>query len=219
LSSNSIKSKKLVIFDWDGTLFDSIATIQSSIVLAARENGAVVSDETARHIIGLGLTAAQEILFPGPKRVPEFYKKFHLAYRDRYERAEESLMLFDGVYDLVSALKARGCTVAVATAKSRKGINRSLEKTGLADFVSYSRTPEECKPKPHPQMILEILEESGVVAADAVMVGDTTHDLEMAERAGVAAIGVTYGAHTRQALASIDAVLSDTVSDLAQILI
>lgn len=196
-----MKHYKLIIFDWDGTLFRSIELIEKSIVAAARANGAVVSETVARSIIGLGLKAAQKQLFPDwAERSADFYAAFNRSYREFYEAGEADLTLYEGAFDLVQGLHGSGKIIAVATAKSRAGIDRSLAVTGLARFVSHSRTPEECRPKPDPHMILEILEATGVTASDAVMIGDTTHDLKMAKNAGVASIGLTHGAHPRSIL-------------------
>ena len=190
------KSAKLVIFDWDGTLFRSIDLIEQSIVVAGQAVGREIPRATARDVIGLGLKAAQKQLFPGDEKPsPEFLTAFHLAYRTHYEAGEGDIHLYDGAFELVRDLAAQGKTVAVATAKSRAGIDRTLASTGLAAFVSHSRTPEECRPKPDPQMIHELLAATGLQAADALMVGDTTHDLKMASNAGVASIGLTHGAH------------------------
>jgi len=162
--------------------------------------GREIPPETARDIIGLGLKAAQKQLFPGEVPGAEFLSVFHRAYRENYEAGESALELYEGAFDLVQELKRAGKTVAVATAKSRAGIDRSLKATGLADFIAHTRTPEECRPKPDPQMIHEILNEAGLGPNEAVMVGDTTHDLQMARRAAVTGIGLTYGAHVEARL-------------------
>jgi phosphoglycolate phosphatase len=158
---------------------------------------------TARDVIGLGLKAAQKQLFPGETALsPEFLSSFHLAYRTAYEAGEGKIELYEGAYELVRDLHAAGKIVTVATAKSRAGIDRTLVTTGLATFVAHSRTPEECRPKPDPQMIRELLAATGVEDARAVMVGDTTHDLKMASNAGIAALGLTHGAHSEAELQS-----------------
>ena len=178
--ADALRKAELIIFDWDGTLFRSIDLIQTSIVTAGRELGATIDSEVARSIIGLGLKAAQKLLFPDKSETDKrFFTAFHAAYRRSYEAGEGAIELYAGAHDLIAALHAQGRRIAVATAKSRAGINRSLEVTGLGAFVSHTRTPEECLPKPHPQMIHEILVESGFSAERAVMVGDTTHDLQI----------------------------------------
>jgi phosphoglycolate phosphatase len=155
-------------------------------------------------VIGLGLKAAQSDLFPG--RDPndsKFYKKFHLAYRRHFDAGESQLILYTGALELFQDLRAAGRTIAVATAKSRAGIDRALVTTGLSDFVTASRTPEECRPKPDPHMIEEILVATGVSADRAVMIGDTTHDLQMGINAGVSTIGLSHGAHAPEALTKL----------------
>lgn len=195
---------KLVIFDWDGTLYRSIDLIEKSIVAAGDAVGTPIPATVARSIIGLGLKAAQNILFPDTRPDETFLKKFHLAYRRHYEGGEAELALYDGAYELVRDLHADGAVVAVATAKSRAGIDRSLTTTGLAGFVAHSRTPEECRPKPDPQMIDEIVSVTGVAKEATLMVGDTTHDLKMGLNAGVAIVGISHGAHAAAELAALN---------------
>lgn len=204
---------KLVIFDWDGTLYRSIELIEQSIVAAGDAVGTPIPAAVARSIIGLGLKAAQNILFPDTRPDETFLKKFHLAYRRHYEAGEAELALYDGAYELVRDLHAGGVVVAVATAKSRTGIDRSLEATGLARYVAYSRTPEECRPKPDPQMIDEIVREAGEPKAETLMVGDTTHDLKMGLNAGVSILGISHGAHAAAELAALKPL--DVCADIA----
>ncbi len=213
--SSRLADAELVIFDWDGTLYQSIDLIESSIVAAGRDVGTEISPGVARSIIGLGLKAAQKQLFPGlTGSETEFFTNFHKAYRSHYEPREQGIPLYDGVRELIAQLYNRGKVIAVATAKSRAGIDRCLESTGLKPFVAHSRTPEECRPKPDPQMIEEILFESKIPARRAVMVGDTTHDLQMGLNAGVSVIAITHGAHARDKLQSLnpDAVCDDIAS-------
>ena len=218
--STALRNAELVIFDWDGTLFQSIDLIQNSIVAAGRQLGAEINAEVARSIIGLGLKAAQKLLFPDKsERDKEFFAAFHAAYRHHYETGEPAIELYAGAFELVEALHAQGRRVAVATAKSRAGINRSLAATGLAPFVGHSRTPEECLPKPNPQMILEILTESGFAPGKAVMVGDTTHDLQMAINAGVAGVGISHGAHSHEELAALNVTaVCRSIAELRQVI-
>jgi phosphoglycolate phosphatase len=216
-----LRDHKLIIFDWDGTLFRSIDLIQNSIVTAGDAVGVKIEPALARHIIGLGLKAAQKELFPDwATRDAEFFTAFHKAYRTHFEAGEADIPLYDGVFELMRDLHKQGRTLAVATAKSRAGIDRSLKATGLAAFVSHSRTPEECRPKPDPQMIHEIIAEANLALSDAIMIGDTTHDLKMAKNAGVAAIGLTHGAHSEELLRAVNplAVYGD-IHELRQTLI
>jgi phosphoglycolate phosphatase len=180
----------------------------------------VIGDDVARNIIGLGLKAAQKLLFPEDKiRDAEFLTTFHAAYRKNYEAGEGEIPLYDGAYDLVRDLHGAGKIVAVATAKSRAGINRTLASTGLDAFVAHSRTPEECRPKPDPQMIRELMEATGIGPDEALMVGDTTHDLQMAVNAQVAAVGLTHGAHSQRELSSLKPLhVVDNLAELRGIL-
>ncbi len=219
-SRTALCKAELVIFDWDGTLFRSVDLIQTSIVAAGRELGADIDSNVARSIIGLGLQAAQKLLFPEKSDSDKrFFAAFHAAYRRHYEAGEAAVELYAGAYDLIAALHTQGRRVAVATAKSRAGINRSLEVTGLGAFVRHSRTPEECRPKPDPQMVLEILTESGFSADRALMVGDTTHDLQMAINAGIEAVGISHGAHSHTDLAALNvAAVCRDIAELRQLI-
>ncbi len=211
-----VSAADIFIFDCDGTLFQSIELIQNSIVAAGLEVGEPISPAVARSIIGLGLKAAQRPLFPHLKgNESEFFARFHRAYRSHYEAGEAQIELYEGASDLIAALHTRGKIVAVATAKSRTGIDRSLETTGLRQYVAHSRTPEECRPKPDPQMLHQILGEAGVSADAAVMIGDTTHDLLMAQNADVKSLAVAHGAHSRAELSSMNPVM--VCSDIAEL--
>lgn len=170
----------------------------------------------ARAIIGLGLKAAQKLLFPGLSEDDKpFFTRFHLAYRRHYDAGEAGVPLYEGAYELVRDLVGAGRVVAVATAKSRQGINRSLQVTGLDQFIRHTRTPEECRPKPDPQMIDELLAESKTARESAVMVGDTTHDLKMAVNARVACVGICHGAHAEGELLSVNPLA--VVPDIAKL--
>ncbi|HNE18856.1 MAG TPA: HAD-IA family hydrolase [Turneriella sp.] len=192
------------MFDWDGTLYRSIDLIEASIVAAGQSVGRHISSAVARHIIGLGLKAAQSILFPGEQPDEKFLREFHLAYRRHYEAQEKDLSLYPGAYELVRDLADQGARIAVATAKSRSGINSAMAATGLDRYVSWSRTPEECRPKPDPQMIDEIVLEARAEKARTLMVGDTTHDLAMGLNAGVHIAGLCHGAHTEPELSNLN---------------
>jgi phosphoglycolate phosphatase len=190
----------LIVFDWDGTIIDSPATIAECIRLAALDMGLEAPDrERASHVIGLGLHDALRIAVPqlAPARYPEFVA----LYRGHFLAREESMRLFDGMRELLAQLAATH-TLAIATGKSRRGLDRALCASGLEPLFAASRCADETHPKPHPAMLLEIMQLLDVAAADALMIGDTSHDLEMARAAGVAALAVTYGAHAEPALAA-----------------
>jgi phosphoglycolate phosphatase len=189
---------KLVVFDWDGTLIDSAGTIAECIQQAAADIGLEVPDrERARHVIGLGLHDSLRIAVPDLARGR--YSEFVELYRKHFLAREERMLLFPGIEDLVRRLSATRA-LAIATGKSRKGLDRALQAGGLARYFRASRCADETHPKPHPAMLLELMEEFGVEATHALMIGDTSHDLEMAKAAGVDALAVSYGAHPEQGL-------------------
>ncbi len=188
--------KNIIIFDWDGTLCDSAQHIVQALQEAAGEVGfAIPADEDARDIIGLGLPQGVEKLFP---EAPEgLRQEFEAAYSRHYIAAEDAPpRLFPGAVETLHAIKGRGLELAVATGKSRRGLNRILALFGLSDFFHTTRCADETRSKPHPLMIEEILKERDIAAHRALMVGDTEYDLEMATNAGVASAGVTFGVHS-----------------------
>jgi len=192
---------QLVVFDWDGTLMDSAAAIVNCIQAACVDLGLTPPDEyTARQVIGLGLHDALSAALPG---VPEAeYRRIAERYRHHYLSQDNELLLFPGAYALIEELSASGRLLGVATGKSRHGLSRALAVSGLADFFHATRCADECSSKPAPDMLLELMDELGVTPERTLMIGDTTHDLQMARNAGVAAVGVAYGAHTPDTLAA-----------------
>jgi phosphoglycolate phosphatase len=189
-----------VVFDWDGTIIDSAATIAGCIQQAALDMGLEPpGQERASHVIGLGLHDALRIAVPA--LAPARYAEFVELYRKHFLAREESMQLFGGMRELLSEL-AGTRKLAIATGKSRRGLERALQASGLRALFSASRCADETRPKPHPAMLLEIINELQVDARSTLMIGDTSHDLEMAQGAGVAAVAVTYGAHAGQALAA-----------------
>lgn len=189
----------LLVFDWDGTLMDSAAAIVRAIQAASRDLGvAVPTDHAARHVIGLGLQMALQQAVPDLPS--DQYPLMVERYRHHYLGSDHELTLFEGVIPMLNALRAAGYQLAVATGKSRVGLNRALEHSGLKTFFETTRCADECASKPDPEMLFEILDELSIPAERALMIGDTSHDLEMAHRAGVAGVGVLYGAHLPEAL-------------------
>jgi phosphoglycolate phosphatase len=188
----------VIVFDWDGTLIDSAGTIVACIQSAARGMGLDVPDrERASHVIGLGLQDSLRHAVPGLPA--ERYLEFADHYRRHFLASQESMSLFPGIRDLLAGM-SRSHRLAIATGKSRKGLDRSLDAEGLRRYFSASRCADETNPKPHPAMLLEIMGELGVGAQRTLMIGDTSHDLDMAKAAGVDALAVTYGAHPEQSL-------------------
>lgn len=196
------KRYDLIVFDWDGTVMDSTAVISGSIQAACRDlDLPVPTDEAARHVIGLGL--AQALNHAVPSLTEAGYDAFVQRYRHHFLSQEDAMPLFAGAHETIAELHSQGYWLAVATGKTRHGLNRAFDACGLQPYFHASRTADETHSKPHPAMLLEIMDELGVAASRVLMVGDTTHDLNMANSAGVSALGVTYGAHPRQHLSAL----------------
>ena len=188
----------LVVFDWDGTIIDSPAAIVECIREASRDMGLrIPSPQQASHVIGLGLRDSLQLAVPDLPA--ERYQEFVALYRKHFLRREDSMPLFDGIHDLLNYFSKKQ-TLAIATGKSRRGLDRALESTGIGGFFAASRCADESRPKPHPAMLLELMEEFSMNPRQVLMIGDTSHDLEMARAAGVDAVAVSYGAHPEQAL-------------------
>lgn len=185
----------LIVFDWDGTLMDSTAAIVKSLQDAALDLGLPMPEKKrAAHVIGLGLKEALETVLPD--LAPEYYPKLVDRYRIHFLTNSSKTTLFDGVKTMLDDLKNQNYLLAVATGKSRAGLNRAINETGLQGYFDASRTADETWSKPHPAMLLELTEELGEPMNRTVMIGDTTHDLQMANNAGAAGIAVQYGAHS-----------------------
>ncbi|MBC7684069.1 MAG: HAD-IIIA family hydrolase [Bdellovibrionales bacterium] len=188
------KQFDLIVFDWDGTLMDSTSTIVKCIQAAARDLGLrVPHDDEASHVIGLGLHEAMQAAMPNID--PALYPKMVERYRYHYLSKDHELVLFDGVREMLMELSQDGYFLAVATGKSRVGLNRALNAVGLLSLFDATRCADETFSKPHPAMLQELTRELGQDLKRTVMVGDTTHDLLMANNAGSAGIAVQYGAH------------------------
>jgi phosphoglycolate phosphatase len=189
----------LLIFDWDGTLMDSAACIASSIQCACRDLGfPVPSERDARYIIGLGLSDALAYLLPG---VPASeYPRVSERYRHHFLERDANTTLFQGAGEMLRELRAAGHLLAIATGKSRRGLDRALAATGLLDCFHMTRCADEGHAKPDPAMLHRLLEALAVPADRALMIGDTTHDMAMARAARVDRIAVCHGAHEEQAL-------------------
>jgi len=189
----------LLIFDWDGTLMDSAGAISACIQAASRDmNLPIPSRVAASHVIGLGLREALLHLFPDLP--PEQHPALAEHYRRHFLGQDHEIPLFEGARELIEELHAAGFQLAVATGKARRGLDRVFQHTGLAPYFHASRTSDETFSKPHPAMIEELLEELLVTPERALMIGDTTHDLEMARNAGIASLAAGYGAHPAEGL-------------------
>lgn len=204
MSSSSLRPRRydLIVFDWDGTLFDSTALIVRAIQAACRDLGAPVpSDEAAAHVIGLGLQDALQHAVPD---LPvDLYPELGRRYRQHYFASHDQVTLFAGVPELLAGLRERNHWLAVATGKNRHGLNEALRISGLADSFDATRTADETRSKPHPQMLQELMREFGTDPERTLMIGDTTHDLQLAANAGTDAVAVAYGAHPPEQLGDL----------------
>ena len=184
----------LIAFDWDGTLFDSTVAITRSIQQAVLDvGGQRPSDEQAAYVIGMALGPALAHAAPDVPR--DKHTELANRYRYHYLKLQEQVTLFDGVRPLLEQLRARGHLLAVATGKSRQGLNEVLELADLRRTFDATRTADETAGKPHPLMLHELMAELDVPPERVLMIGDTTHDLIMARNAACASVGVAYGAH------------------------
>ena len=190
----------LLVFDWDGTLADSTAPITAALQDACRDLGLPVpGDVAARHVIGLGLKDAMQSVLPNLP--PERYPELAARYRHHYLAREEAIPLFAGVRELLSELDEAGYLLAVATGKTRAGLARALASFGLERAFDAIRCADEGFPKPHPDMLLHLMERLAVEPHATLMIGDTTHDLDLAQNAGASGLAVSYGAHPGDELA------------------
>jgi phosphoglycolate phosphatase len=188
----------LIVFDWDGTLFDSTALITRCIQAACADLGtAVPSDRDASYVIGMGLAEALQHAAPGLAR--ERYPELGQRYRHHYIARQHEVVLFDGTLAMLRSLKARHHWLGVATGKSRRGLDEALSSVQLKGVFDATRTADETASKPDPQMLLELMREFGVEPERTLMVGDTTHDLQLAANAATAFVAVSYGAHEPEA--------------------
>ena len=184
----------LIAFDWDGTLFDSTTIITRCIQMAVQDvGGTVPSDKDASYVIGMALM--QALAHAAPDVPKDKYPELGARYRHHYIAHQNDISLFQGVLPLLSDLKTRQHILTVATGKSRHGLDEALQAVELKGVFDSSRTADETAGKPHPLMLHELMAEFGVAPERTLMVGDTTHDLQMALNAGCASVGVSYGAH------------------------
>lgn len=212
----SARKFDLIAFDWDGTLFDSTAAISRSIQLAVADvGGTVPSDEQAAYVIGMALQPA--LAYAAPDVPREKYNDLANRYRYHYLQQHAQITLFRGVVDMLLGLRERGHWLAVATGKSRRGLNEALQHADLRGMFDSSRTADETAGKPHPLMLQELMAELDVPPERLLMIGDTTHDLEMARNAGCASVAVAYGAHAVSALQNCQPLhVAQDVADLHQ---
>lgn len=188
----------LIAFDWDGTLFDSTKIIVRCIQAAVQDvGGKMPTDQAAAYVIGLGLM--QALAHAAPDVPPEKYPLLDERYRHHYSLYRDDVSLFNGALDLLASLKSRGYKLAVATGKSRRGLDEALQHVELKGVFDSSRTADETAGKPDPRMLNELMDEFKLPSSRVLMIGDTTHDLQMALNAACPSVGVSYGAHEPQA--------------------
>jgi phosphoglycolate phosphatase len=201
-------SRKLAVFDVDGTLVDSRRTIQRSMTTAFEAVGLVAPDyDTTRQIVGLNLKEALDALAPGldeagRARLTQAYGEAFVAIHAEPEAAEP---LYPGAAELLDAMRANGWLIAMATGKSRRGVERVMRTHGWADLFDSTHCADDGPGKPHPAMLVECLRVLDVAPHQAVMIGDTAHDIRMAKAAGVRAQGVAWGFHTAEEVAEAGA--------------
>jgi len=193
----------LIAFDWDGTLFDSTAIITRCIQNAVRDVGGIVpSDKDAAYVIGMSLT--QALAHAAPDVSQDKYPELGARYRHHYLIHQHDISLFDGVLSMLADLKSRQHCLTVATGKTRLGLDEALRAVELKGMFDGSRTADETAGKPHPRMLHELMSEFGVAPERTLMIGDTTHDLQMAYNAGCPSVGVSYGAHEPEAFIDLN---------------
>lgn len=213
---------ELLIFDWDGTLMDSIGHIVESLHYAMKKSGVeLLPEDQTKDIIGLGLREAIQTLFPEQSKNSEsFIQEFSKHYRDHYLDPSRRTQFFHGVVPALETLNKQGFKLAVATGKTRHGLDILLRETQTDSLFDSSRCADETRSKPHPAMVFEILEELKVEPDKALMVGDTEYDLEMARNAKIDSVGVTYGVHDIKRLEKHAPIcLIDHVDELVSMLV
>ena len=197
------KQFDLIVFDWDGTLMDSTATIVKCIQASAKDLGLPIPDnKAASYVIGLGLHEAMQAAMPGIDA--KYYPRMVERYRYHYLARDHDLILFDGVREMLTDLSQQGYFLAVATGKSRVGLNRAMDVAKLFSLFDATRCADETFSKPHPAMLQELTRELGQDMKRTLMIGDTTHDLQLAINAGATGLAVHYGAHSEPELTALN---------------
>jgi len=195
-----IEDFELIIFDWDGTLVNSIDWIVECIIdVSKQQDYPVPTEQACKDIIGLSLSEAMKQLFPQISKQQE--KQMVEQYREKYLAKPITVKdMFIDTVDVLTVLKNTGKCLAVATGKGRSGLDRAINGTGIGHYFSELRCADEMQSKPSPHMLFDILETTNIVPEKAIMIGDSTIDMTMANNAGIACIGVTTGAHSREQL-------------------
>jgi len=193
----------LIVFDWDGTLMDSTAVIAGSIQAASRDLGMPEpDDETARHVIGLGLQ--QALRYAVPELPQELVPDMVERYRYHFLAQDQAIPLYAGAHETIEELHSAGYWLGVATGKSRAGLERVLESSGLKQYFHATRTADQTFSKPNPAMLIELMDELAVIPERTLMVGDTTHDVQLAQNANVDVVAMGHGAHPAEQLQELN---------------
>ena len=194
---------QLLVFDWDGTVIDSAALIVSSIQMACADlNLPIPSARDSSYVIGLGMKDSMQHLLPN--LAEQDYPPFMERYRHHFLSRDHGAPVFDGIAQLLGELETAGYWLAVATGKNRVGLQRSFEQTGVGKHFHTTRCADESFSKPNPAMLFDVMNSLAVAKENTLMIGDTSHDLLMAQNAGVAALAVSYGAHDGDALRGLN---------------
>lgn len=211
----SLHQKSLIIFDWDGTLMDSIGLIVEAMQYASHRQNLHVSDEQVKSIIGISLVDGIETLFAN---YPDLHETLLKDYVDFYVQHCENEQLFDKIALFIKTLHKEGKTLAVATGKKRAGLDRVFLHSGIAEYFSITRCADETASKPNPLMLNEILTKTQFSIADAVMIGDSVHDIRMSNAIGMESVAVSYGCSSGEILqAENPTFLVDSVDALAKL--
>jgi len=203
-----------LVFDWDGTLMDSAEAIVEALQCACGDlNLPVPADDKARYIIGMSLRDALAHILPDLD--PSEHPRVAERYRHHFLLRDQETRLFPGAADTIRALHGSGFILGIATGKSRRGLDRALDATGLTQYFHATRCADEGYCKPHPGMLTELMSQVGIAHDRTLMIGDTSHDMAMARSAGVARVGVGYGAHVKKALLAYEPLVCvDALSEL-----
>ena len=213
----NLNQKSLIIYDWDGTLMDSVGLIVDAMRYAAEKHGLTVTDDATKSIIGIALVDAFPMLFPNDS---DKYDELLATYSEYYVKHCDNDKLFEGVKELISDLHAQGKTLAIATGKKQKGLQRVLPNSGIEAFFTTTKTADETAGKPNPLMLEQILVETGTRIENAVFIGDSIHDIRMANNIGMDSIAVSYGCEKADVLAKEQPTkLVTTINELKQQLI
>ena len=213
----NMKNKSLIIFDWDGTLMDSVGLIVAAMRYAAKKHGLTVTDDATKSIIGIALVDAFPMLFPNDS---DKYDELLATYSEYYVKHCDNDKLFEGIKELIQDLHAQGKTLAIATGKKRKGLQRVLPNSGIQAFFTVTKTADETAGKPNPLMLEQILVETGTRIEDAVFIGDSIHDIRMANAIQMDSIAVSYGCEKADVLANENpTMLVNSVNELHKIML